>query len=164
VVREVSKTNKEGDSVMSKKNGTIAAVVTGATSSVVAPVVAPVKDGRGAKFGVPHITNKILAMSKENQEKWLTDKCATPEIRKDVSDRLTNILTNGKTTTKGKALDYASLFAGRDYDELTAAVAVLNAAIETSKIEAQKQIEELIAKFESEKIRLQEKFGTAKVC
>ena len=148
---------------MSKKNGTIAAVVTGATSSVVAPVV-EVKDGRGAKFGVPHITNKILAMSKENQEKWLTDKCATPEIRKDVSDRLTNILTNGKTTTKGKALDYASLFAGRDYDELTQAMVVLNAAIETSKVEAQKQIEELIAKFESEKIRLQEKFGTAKVC
>ena len=146
------------------KNGkvTIATVVTGATSSVVAPVVAPVaevKDGRGAKFGVPHITDKILAMSKENQEKWLTEKCATPEVRKEVSARLTDILTNGKTTTKGKAIDYASIFAGRDYDELVAAKTVLETAIETSKVVAQKQIEEMIAKLESEKVKLSEKFG-----
>ena len=146
------------------KNGKV--TVTGVTSSaVVAPVVAPVaevKDGRGAKMGVPHITNKILAMSKENQEKWLDDKCATDEVRKEVSERLASIIANGRTVTvKGKAIDYASLFNGRDFDELTAAMVVLNAAIETSKVEAQKNLEAIIAKCESEKIRLQEKFGTA---
>ena len=150
------------------KNGkvTIATVVTGVTSSaVVAPVVAPVvevKDGRGAKVGVPHITNKILAMSKENQEKWLNEKCGTPEIRKEVAERLASIIANGRTTTAtGKAIDYASLFAGRDYDELKAAMVVLETAIEASKVEAQKSLEAIIAKCESEKIRLQEKFGTA---
>ena len=149
------------------KKDSIAAVVTGATvkSSVVAPVadvVVEVKDGRGAKVGVPHITNKILAMSKENQEKWLNDKCATPEIRKEVSERLASIIANGRTTTAtGKVIDYASLFAGRDYDELKAAMVVLETAIETSKVEAQKSLEAIIAKCESEKIRLQEKFGTA---
>ena len=147
---------------MSKKDGkvTIATVVTG-----VAPVVAEVvevKDGRGAKMGVPHITNKILAMSSENQEKWLDEKCATDEVRNEVRARLASIIANGRTTTAtGKVIDYASLFAGRDYDELTAAMMVLNAAIETSKVEAQKNLEAIIAKCESEKIRLQEKFGTA---
>ena len=149
---------------MSKKDGkvTIATVVTG-VAPVVAPVVAEVvevKDGRGAKFGVPHITNKILSMSKENQEKWLDEKCATPEVRKEVSDRLASIIANGRTTTAtGKVIDYASLFAGRDYDELVAAMGVLNTAIETSKVEARKSLEAIIAKCESEKIRLQEKFG-----
>ena len=143
---------------MSKKNGTIAAVVT--SSVVVAPVVAEVKkDGRGAKFGVPHITDKILNMTIDQREAWLTEKCATAEIRKDVSDRLTNILTNGKNHTTGKKPDYASLFAGRDYDELVAAKTVLETAIETSKVVAQKQIEEMIAKLESEKVKLSEKFG-----
>jgi hypothetical protein len=157
---------------MSKKNGTSSAVV----SAVVAPVVSDVvvadvvvtpvieakKDGRGAKFGVPHITDKVIQMTPEQREAWLTEKCATPEIRKDVSDRLTNILTNGKNTTKGtKAPDYASIFAGRDYDELVAAKIVLETAIEASKEVARMELEKIIAKCESEKIRLQEKFGTA---
>ena len=91
------------------KKVTIATIVTGATSSVVAPVV-EVKDNRGAKMGVPHITNKILAMSSENQEKWLTEKCATDEVRNEVRARLASIIANGRTATvKGKAIDYASL-------------------------------------------------------
>ena len=145
---------------MSKKNGTIAAVVTGATSSAVVAPVVEVKDGRGAKFGVPHITNKILSMSVEQQEKWLTEKCGTPEVRKEVSERLASIIANGRTTTAtGKVIDYASIFAGRDYDELVAAKTVLETAIEASKVIAQKQIEEMIAKLESEKVKLSEKFG-----
>ena len=144
---------------MSKKNGTIAAVV---TSSVVAPVVVAEvkKDGRGAKFGVPHITDKVIQMTPEQREVWLNDKCGTPEIRKEVSERLANILTNGKNHTTGKkALDYASLFTGRDYDELVAAKTVLETAIEASKVIAQKNLEEMIAKLESEKVKLSEKFG-----
>jgi hypothetical protein len=141
---------------MSKKNeGKV--VVSDVVSAVVAPVVVEVKDGRGAKMGVPHITNKILAMSKENQEKWLTDKCATDEVRNEVRARLASIIANGRTATvKGKATDYASLFNGRDYDELTAAMVVLNTAIETALTEKEKQTVDLMNKFEQELVKIRQ--------
>ncbi len=152
---------------MSKKNeGKVTAVKADVVvSDAVAPVVAKVvaeakKDGRGAKMGVPHITDKVIQMTPEQREVCLNEKCGTPEISKDVSARLTDILTNGKNHTTGKkAPDYASLFAGRDYDELTAAKKVLETAIEASKVVAQNKIEEMIAKLESEKVKLSEKFG-----
>jgi hypothetical protein len=118
------------------------------------------KDGRGAKKGVPHITAKILQMNEAGREEWLTKKCDTEEIRNEVRARLNDILKNGRTTTaKGKTIDYASLFAGRDYDELVKAMDVLKVAIEDSKVEAQKNLEAIIAKAEQEKLRLQEKFS-----
>jgi hypothetical protein len=40
-------------------------------------------------------------------------------------------------------------------------MSVLNAAIENSKLDAAKKMDEIIAKATQEKIRLQEKFGTA---
>ena len=134
---------------MSKKNGTIAPVV----------VAEVKKDGRGAKFGVPHITDKVIQMTPEQREVWLNEKCGTPEIRKDVSDRLTNILTNGKTTaTKSKPLD-ASILAGRTSEELEAFQIVIDKAIEESKelvkINAKAELEKLLVKFDQEKIRLQ---------
>ena len=152
---------------MSKKNeGKVTAVKADVVvSDAVAPVVAPVvaeakKDGRGAKMGVPHITDKVIQMTPAEREVWLDTKCGTPEIRKEVSARLTDILTNGKNHTTGKkAPDYASLFAGRDYDELVKAMDVLKTAIENSKVEAQKNLEAIIAKAEQEKLRLQEKFS-----
>ena len=145
---------------MSKKNeGKVTAVKADVVvSDVVTPVVAPVKDGRGAKFGVPHITDKVIQMTPEQREVWL-NKCGTPEIRKDVSDRLTNILTNGRTTAaKSKPLD-ASILAGRTSEELEAFQIVIDKAIEESKelvkINAKAELEKLLVKFDQEKIRLQ---------
>jgi len=132
---------------MSKGNGKVETVV-------------EVKDGRGAKAGVPHITNKVLAMDEAGREKWLTEKCSTNEIRDEVRSRLAHITAHGRATAvKGKAIDYASLFAGKDYDELTKVMELLKTAIENSKLDAAKKLEEIIEKAEQEKIRLQEKFG-----
>ena len=122
---------------MSKKNeGKVTAAVV--ESPVVVSAASESKtDNRGAKKGVPHITAKVLNMTESEREAWLNEKCGTPEIRKEVSDRLNDILKNGRTTTsKGKVIDYASLFAGRDCDELVAAMNVLETAIENAKVEA----------------------------
>jgi hypothetical protein len=135
---------------MSKGNGKVETVVESAV----------VKDSRGAKKGVPHITNKVLMMDEAGREKWLTEKCETVEIRNEVRARLAHITAHGRATAvKGKAIDYASLFAGRDYDELVKAMDILKVAIENSKIDAAKKLEEIIAKAEQEKIKLQEKFA-----
>lgn len=144
---------------MSKGNGKVEMAVVGAkVETVVESEV--VKDGRGAKAGVPHITNKVLAMDAAGREKWLTEKCGTDEIRDEVRSRLAHITAHGRATAvKGKAIDYASLFAGKDYDELTKVMELLKTAIENSKIDAAKKLEEIIEKAEQEKIRLQEKFG-----
>jgi hypothetical protein len=144
---------------MSKGNGKVEMSVVGAKVETVVES-AVVKDGRGAKKGVPHITNKILAMDEAGREKWLTEKCETDEIRDEVRARLAHITAHGRATAvKGKAIDYASLFAGRDYDELVKAMDILKVAIENSKLDAAKRLEEIIEKAEQEKIRLQEKFG-----
>lgn len=149
---------------MSKKNGKVEVVV---ESPVVVPAV-PVtavevkKDNRGAKAGVPHITTKVLAMDEAKREEWLKEKCGTPEIMDEVRSRLAHITAHGRApAAKGKVIDYAGLFAGRDYDELVAAMGILKTAIENAKVEAAKKLEEIIAKAEQEKLRLQEKFGTA---
>ncbi len=147
---------------MSKKNGKVETVVENpvVVESAVVENPAVVKDGRGAKKGIPHITDKILNMDEAGREKWLNEKCSTEEIKTEVRNRLNDILKNGRTATaKGKTIDYASLFAGRDYDELVKAMDVLKTAIENSKLEAAKRLEEIIAKAEQEKLRLQEKFG-----
>jgi hypothetical protein len=164
--RVVSNTNKQRKvrCNMSKGKSKVETVV---ESAVVNPVVVAsipaateVKDGRGAKKGVPHITNKVLAMDEAGREKWLAEKCDTDEIRNEVRSRLAHITAHGRATAaKGKTIDYASLFAGRDYDELVKVMDVLKVAIEDSKIEAQKNLEAIIAKAEQEKLRLQEKFA-----
>jgi hypothetical protein len=149
---------------MSKKNCKVETVVENPVVVTAIPTATvEVKDGRGAKKGVPHITDKILQMDEAGREKWLTEKCGTDEIRNEVRNRLNDILKNGRTAkSTGKAIDYASLFAGRDYDELVAAMDVLKVAIENSKLDAAKKMDEIIAKATQEKIRLQEKFGTVK--
>jgi sulfite reductase beta subunit-like hemoprotein len=145
---------------MSKKSKVETVVENPVVVASIPAATVEVKDGRGAKKGVPHITDKVLQMDEAGREKWLTEKCGTEEIKTEVRNRLNDILKNGRTaTTKGKTIDYASLFAGRDYDELVAAMGVLNVAIENSKVEAAKRLEEIIAKAEQEKLRLQEKFG-----
>jgi ribosomal protein L32E len=99
-------------------------------------------------------------MDAAGREKWLNEKCSTNEIRDEVRARLAHITAHGRATAvKGKAIDYASLFAGKDYDELTKVMELLKTAIENSKLDAAKKLEEIIEKAEQEKIRLQEKFG-----
>ena len=101
------------------------------------------KSNKGAKVGVPHITNKVLMMDEAGREAWLTEKCGTDEIRNEVRTRLNDILKNGRTTTaKGKTIDYASLFAGRDYDELQTAEKFLQTAKQNAKQEEIKKLHE----------------------
>jgi hypothetical protein len=146
---------------MSKGKSKVETVV---ESAVVNPVVVAsipaVKDGRGAKKGVPHITTKVLQMDEAGREKWLSEKCDTEEIRNEVRARLAHITANGRApAAKGKTIDYTSLFAGRDYDELVKAMDILKVAIENSMVDAQKKMDDIIAKAEQEKIRLKEKFA-----
>jgi len=88
----VSKTQHKGKvrCNMSKVNGKVEMAVVGAKVETVVES-AVVKDGRGAKAGVPHITNKVLAMDAAGREKWLNEKCGTDEIRDEVRSRLAHI-------------------------------------------------------------------------
>jgi hypothetical protein len=94
-------------------------------------------DGRGAKVGVPHITNKVIAMDEAGRESWLA-KCPA-EFRDEVRARLTDVLANGRV--KGKSVDYASLFNGKSYDELQTAEKFLQTAKEDAKREEFKRLQ-----------------------
>jgi hypothetical protein len=98
-------------------------------------------NNRGAKVGVPHITNKVLQMDEKGREAWLTEKCGTDEIRNEVRTRLNDILANGRPS-KDKPIDYASLFAGRSYDELQTAEKFLQTAKQNAKQEEIKKLHE----------------------
>ena len=99
------------------------------------------KSNKGAKVGVPHITNKVLQMDEAGREAWLTEKCGTDEIRNEVRTRLNDILANGRPS-KEKAIDYASLFSGRSYDELQTAEKFLQTAKQNAKQEEIKKLHE----------------------
>lgn len=98
-------------------------------------------NNRGAKVGVPHITNKVLQMDEKGREAWLAEKCSTDEIRNEVRTRLNDILANGRPS-KEKTIDYASLFKGRTYGELQTAEKFLQTAKEEAKKEEIKKLQE----------------------
>jgi hypothetical protein len=77
---------------MSKKSKVETVVENPVVVTSIPTATVEVKDGRGAKKGVPHITSKILMMDEAGREKWLTEKCGTDEIRNEVRDRLKDIL------------------------------------------------------------------------
>ncbi len=108
------------------------------------------KSNKGAKVGVPHITNKVLQMDEAGREAWLTEKCGTDEIRNEVRARLNDILKNGKSQ-KAKVIDYASLFSGRSYEELQTAEKFLQTAKQNAK---QEEIKKLQDEADSLKARL----------
>ncbi len=123
------------------------------TTSDSAPVVKT--DNRGAKAGVPHITARIMAMSEDQREAWIKEKCKTPEIEAEVRARLADALKNGREHSGGgKVRDYDKLFAGRPYSELVAALPLLQSAIEAAKSDEAARLETIIAKAEAEKARL----------
>ena len=95
-------------------------------------------DGRGAKKGIPHITNKVIAMDEAGREAWLA-KCPDA-VRDEVRARLADVLANGRSV-KGKATDYASLFNGKSYDELQTAEKFLQTAKEDAKREELKRLQ-----------------------
>jgi hypothetical protein len=95
-------------------------------------------DGRGAKAGVPHITNKVIAMDEAGREAWLS-KCPDA-VRDEVRARLADVLANGRSV-KGKVTDYASLFNGKSYDELQKAEKFLQTAKEDAKREEFKRLQ-----------------------
>ena len=96
-------------------------------------------DGRGAKAGVPHITNKVIAMDESGREAWLS-KCPDA-VRDVVRARLADVLANGRSV-KGKATDWECFFNGMTYKEIQTAEKFLQTAKENAKQNEIKKIHE----------------------
>ena len=96
-------------------------------------------DGRGAKKGIPHITNKVIALDSAGREAWLA-KCPDA-VRDEVRARLADVLANGRSV-KGKEIDWACFFNGRTYKEIQIAEKFLQTAKENAKQNEIKKIHE----------------------
>ena len=108
---------------------------------------------RKSTKGIPRVTDKVLAMSDEEQAAWLAEKGAslTADQKAEVLARIETAKTEGR---KPKKVDFGSIFKGRSVADLTDAKGHLTNALAAAAVEEEENLDRIIAKAELQKAAL----------